>query len=332
MDGDNPPSAHLPGAPPPVQSAPHPPSNEPLVRASVLVDHLKLRGGATLSNARASVTVTHDALAQLIAEGNSPGGGAFTLALGVRPDDPAGGVRVRAQDAGFAMRALVGADNIVGGTASADGDWRVGPPSQSHFTLHLRDFQVVRLPAMARLLSSAGSLTGLVEMLNGDGIGFSALDAPMVYTDGHLAINEARLAGPSIGLTASGDYNIDADNIHIDGVVVPSFGLNSMLGAVPVLGNLLVSRRGEGIVGMTYSVNGHVAEPRVGVNPLSALTPGILRRIFEPSQRSTAPVVPAAPPPVPVAPSPPVALAPSPPGPRSAADTSTQTASAAAAP
>ena len=33
----------------------------------------------------------------------------------------------------------------------------------------MRDFNVVRLPAMAQLLSSAGSLTGLVDTLNGEG-------------------------------------------------------------------------------------------------------------------------------------------------------------------
>ncbi len=257
---------------------------EPLVRASIQVDRLKLRGGATLGNARANVTVQRNALALLQAEGASTGNKPFSVALGVRPDDPSGGIRMHSDDAGFAMRALTGAENIVGGTASAEGDWRVGPPSQSHFTVHLRDFQVVRLPAMARLLSSAGSLTGLVEMLNGDGIGFTSLDAPMVYTDGHLRINDARMAGPSLGLTASGAYNMEADNLDIDGVVVPSYGLNSVWGELPIVGDLLVSRRGEGVVGMTYSVNGRVAEPRVGVNPLSALTPGILRRIFEPSQ------------------------------------------------
>jgi hypothetical protein len=41
---------------------------------------------------------------------------------------------------------------------------------------------------------------------------------------------------------------------------------------------------------MTYSINGRAGEPRVGVNPVSALTPGILRRIFEPApSREAAP-------------------------------------------
>jgi hypothetical protein len=32
---------------------------------------------------------------------------------------------------------------------------------------------------------------------------------------------------------------------------------------------------------MTYSVSGNAGEPSISVNPLSALAPGIFRRIFE---------------------------------------------------
>ncbi|HVK81912.1 MAG TPA: DUF3971 domain-containing protein, partial [Verrucomicrobiae bacterium] len=281
MDGDTPDlprtqvasnSAAVAASPPPAP-----------VRASIIVDRLKMRGDATLGNARVNLTTHRGALAMLTAEGRTPGNRAFSLGLGPRPGEPQGRLRFRSEDAGFAVAALTGADNIVGGTASADGDWRIGPPSQARFNVALRDFQVVRLPAMARLLSSAGSLTGLVDTLNGDGIGFNALDAQMVYANDRLTFTEGRMAGPSLGLTGSGSYNLDRDDLDVDGVVAPSPVLNlSMLGEIPVIGDLLVSRRGEGVFGMTYSINGPAAQPRVGVNPVSALTPGILRRIFEP--------------------------------------------------
>lgn len=253
------------------------------MRATVVVDRLKMRGGATLSDANVQVVTVRNGLMTLAAEGRSPGGEAFSLNLGQRAGDARSRVRFRAGDAGFAVRALTGAENVVGGTASADGDWRGGANSQAQFDVELRDFQVVRLPAMARLLSSAGSLTGLVEMLNGDGIGFSNLEAQMTYANDRLQFREGRMAGPSLGLTGAGSYDITRDNLDIDGVVAPSPMLNlSMLGSIPVIGDLLVSRRGEGVFGMTYSINGRAGEPRVGVNPVSALTPGILRRIFEP--------------------------------------------------
>lgn len=256
------------------------------MRASVIVDRLKMRGGATLSNANVQLATVRNGLMTLSAEGRSPGGEAFSLTLGSRAGDARSRVRFRAGDAGFAVRALTGAENVVGGTASADGDWRGGAQSQARFDIELRDFQVVRLPAMARLLSSAGSLTGLVEMLNGDGIGFTNLEAQMTYANDRVQFTEGRMAGPSLGLTGSGSYDLNADNLDIDGVVAPSPMLNlSMLGSIPVIGDLLVSRRGEGVFGMTYSINGSAGEPRVGVNPVSALTPGILRRIFEPVPR-----------------------------------------------
>lgn len=283
-DGDETVARSTPAAQRQAQAQPQAPTNDPPVRAHIAVDRLKMRGGATLSDAVVDVVTGRGALVMLVAEGRSPGDKPFSLALGPRPTDPAGHIRFRSEDAGFAMRALTGTENIVGGTATAEGDWRVGPPSQARFNVRLRDFQVVRLPAMARLLSSAGSLTGLVEMLNGDGIGFTALDAQMVYANNRVSFTEGRMAGPSLGLTGSGAYDIGRDDFDIDGVVAPSPGLNSMLGHVPLVGELFVSRRGEGVVGMTYSINGPAAEPRVGVNPLSALTPGILRRIFEPTQ------------------------------------------------
>lgn len=255
----------------------------PPVRASVVVDRLKMRGDATLSDARVQVVTLRGALSMLTAEGRSPSNRAFNLGLGPRPGEPQGRIRLRSEDAGFAVAALTGADNIIGGTASADGDWRAGPPSQARFNVEMRDFQVVRLPAMARLLSSAGSLTGLVDTLNGDGIGFTVFEAQMVYANDRITFTEGRMTGPSMGLTGSGAYNIERDDLDVDGVVAPSPFLNlSMLGEIPLIGDLLVSRRGEGVFGMTYSINGPAEAPRVGVNPVSALTPGILRRIFEP--------------------------------------------------
>jgi hypothetical protein len=48
-----------------------------------------------------------------------------------------------------------------------------------------------------------------------------------------------------------------------------------------VIGGLLTSRTGEGVIGVTFSVNGPFNSTRVTANPLSALAPGVLRRIFE---------------------------------------------------
>jgi hypothetical protein len=257
---------------------------EPM-RAHVVVDRLRMRGGAMLNDANVMVVTNATALMTLQANGEAPGGEPFTLTLGPRAGDARSRVYFRSGDAGFAVQALTGADNVVGGTAEADGDWRGGDPNQARFRVRMRDFNVVSLPALAQLLSSAVSLTGLVDTLNGDGIRFNQLDAQMAYANDQLHFTEGRVAGPALGLTGSGSYDIPGDNLDVDGVLAPSPMLNlSMLGSIPVIGDLIVSRRGEGVFGMTYSINGHAEEPRVFVNPVSVLTPGILRRIFEPVQ------------------------------------------------
>jgi hypothetical protein len=279
MSSDNDP-ANQPGA----TSGPSAPATP--LRASVIVDNLKLRGGVSLAGANINVSMVHGALTTLLATGQSPSGKPFNLALGPRPDDPAGHIVFSSGDGGFAVAALTGTPNVIGGVASANGDWRPGPPSTARFDVNLRDFQLVRMPAMAQLISSAGSLTGLADMLNGAGIGFTHLEAHVAYANNRVTFTSGRMRGPSLGLTGAGAYDIAADNLAVDGVVAPSPGLNSMLGNLPLVGNLFVSRHGEGVFGMTYSLHGHAAAPHVMVNPVSALTPGILRRIFEPAHRA----------------------------------------------
>ena len=80
-----------------------------------------------------------------------------------------------------------------------------------------------------------------------------------------------------------------------------------MLSDIPLLGNLLTSKPGEGIIGLTYAVRGDLDQPEISVNPLSLMTPGILRRIFEfgvptpprqPAPQTVPPLVPPVAPPV----------------------------------
>ena len=84
-----------------------------------------------------------------------------------------------------------------------------------------------------------------------------------------------------MGITARGWIAPETGELSLDGVLVPSFGVNSLLGGLPVIGDLFVSRQGEGMFAPTYSVRGTFARARVQINPVAAFTPGVLRRIFE---------------------------------------------------
>lgn len=172
-------------------------------------------------------------------------------------------------------------ENVDGGVLRVEG--ALPPPGQEG-TTNLRveagNFMLVRMPVLARILA-AGSLEGLSALLNGGGIPFETLEADLTLRDGVLGIANARAAGPALGVTVDGSVDLDEETMGLDGVLAPSYGLNSLFGNLPLVGGLLVSREGEGVIGITFSVSGSFEQPTVFANPLSALVPGVLRRIFE---------------------------------------------------
>ena len=47
----------------------------------------------------------------------------------------------------------------------------------------------------------------------------------------------------------------------LKGSLVPAYGLNSVLSNIPLLGDMLASKKGEGIFGVTYSATGNAESP-----------------------------------------------------------------------
>jgi hypothetical protein len=154
------------------------------------------------------------------------------------------------------------------------------PPPDYQGTITLSDITLTDQPFLARLFS-AGSLDGPLRLLQGQGIQLTSVNIPFNARNKLVTIREGRAAGSAIGATFEGMLDRKADKIDVTGTLVPVYGLNSVLGAIPVLGDILVSKKGEGIFGLTYAMKGNLNEPTVSVNPLSVLTPGIFRRIFE---------------------------------------------------
>ena len=142
----------------------------------------------------------------------------------------------------------------------------------------VKDLRIVKAPVLGRILT-VGSLGGIVELLQNEGMTFATVEGPFTYTDGLIETKDFRAVG-SIGITASGKVNQKDGTLDIFGTVIPSYTLNSILGNIPILGRLLVGREGEGIFGFSYKVDGKTEDPNVFVNPVSALAPGILRRMF----------------------------------------------------
>ena len=248
----------------------------PVLDLQLSADRLKLRPEASLRNARLSLA--------LDAEGPRNGTIAGEIEKGKNVNvsiTTTGGVRniaLRADDAGFVARVLLKADYLIGGKLAFDGKFN-GADGEAVATIS--NVRLKDAPLVAQLFSLA-SLQGLSDVLNGEGVQFTEVYAPVKFVDGRIDLPGLRATGPALGFTARGWIAPEDGELSLDGVLAPSFiGANAVLGALPIIGDLFVSRQGEGMFAPTYSVRGTFARANISINPVAALTPGVLRRIFE---------------------------------------------------
>lgn len=249
------------------------------VTLSANLDTLRLREGLDLEDASLVFVSSKTGVREVQADGTIETGGQMSAVYRGPTAEDAATIQLESDDAGFFMRALLRQDFLSGGSLELEGKLARGPdPARLH--LSLSDVRMRDAPFLTQVLSLA-SLRGLADTLSGEGVLFTDIEVPVAVQAGRFVIEGARANGPALGLTLNGWFEQESDEIRLSGVLVPSFGMNSMLGGVPVIGDLFVGREGEGIFSLTYSVRGTLDRAQVAVNPLSAVTPGILRRIFE---------------------------------------------------
>jgi hypothetical protein len=85
----------------------------------------------------------------------------------------------------------------------------------------------------------------------------------------------------SIGLTAKGSISRPDGKLDLAGLIVPVNSVNRVIGAIPLLGDLLTGGPGGGLFAVSYRLAGTSDEPSISVNPLTALAPGALRTLLE---------------------------------------------------
>jgi hypothetical protein len=157
------------------------------------------------------------------------------------------------------------------------------PPTQDQApqvgTLNIRNFVVRGEPALERVVSGApnGAGRGSVD--------FSEMHADFTRFTGKMAVRDGIVRGPLVGATVEGQIDYGRDDVHLRGTFVPFYGLNNMFGQIPIVGLFLGGGSNEGLLGITYEAVGPPSAPHITVNPVTAITPGVLRK-FVPSPGS----------------------------------------------
>ena len=140
--------------------------------------------------------------------------------------------------------------------------------------LNIKDFQLINQPLISRLFA-AGSLTGLGDLMGSDGISIDEWNFPFTSKNNVIGVNGARATGRAICATSDGYIDRPHGTLALKGSLVPACGVNSLISNIPLLGDLLASKKGEGVLSATYSATGNMEQPQISTNPLSMLAPGI---------------------------------------------------------
>ncbi len=244
-----------------------------LFRAIVRAERLKVRGleltGVEADASHASAGWRSASLFGTLASGGK-------LAIELSPDDKGRQLEVRSEDAGALISALDLGQRLEGGNLVLAASLPETEDTASEGRLEIRDFLLQDAPLLARMLTLA-SLTGIGNLLGGEGIQVDHLILPFSMAGETLTLADGLMRGSQLGLTVKGSVDVETETLDLAGTIIPVYSLNRLIGQVPVIGRILTGTDGRGAFAATFGIDGPASDPEVYVNPLSILTPGLLR-------------------------------------------------------
>jgi hypothetical protein len=176
-------------------------------------------------------------------------------------------------DAGAFFRFTDTYSKVIGGQLQLAMDPPTVEPSAKEGLISVRNFSIKGVAELDQL--AAGGAAGAQN-----GVSFSGMAANFTRQNGQFTVREGVLKGPMIGGTIEGSIDSNSQ-VRMSGTFVPMYGLNNMFGQIPVLGLFLGGGSNEGLFGVTYEVVGTSDKPVLRVNPISAIFPGVSRKIME---------------------------------------------------
>jgi hypothetical protein len=183
-------------------------------------------------------------------------------------------ILIETNDAGAFFRFTDTYGKMFGGQLALAMDPPTAEPRAKQGLINVRNFTIKGETALDRAAAGGQPATQ-------NGISFSRLRAEFTRQNGQLTVREGVVKGPTIGATIEGKIDYPGNQVRMSGTFVPMYGLNNIFGQLPIVGLFLGGGSNEGLIGVTYEVVGTPGQPQLRVNPISAMAPGVLRKIFE---------------------------------------------------
>ena len=194
-------------------------------------------------------------------------------------------LQVDSSDAGATLRFVDIYRRMIGGKLNAGINLNDGPQAG---VVQIRNFTLRNEPALSSIMAKGPEVPETVDARGrrrpavqpASEVTFDRMRANFVRTGSRVDFTDAAISNAALGFTLSGYLDTGRERTDINGTFVPLYGLNNVVAQVPLFGPLLAGGHNEGLFAVNFRVQGKLSAPEVSVNPLSAVAPGFLRKLF----------------------------------------------------
>lgn len=234
-------------------------------------------GGEQISNAKFSLQTDGGMPSALKFSGTQ--GSRSSVSATIEGGNGTSWLSVNAEDGGSLITFLDVTESVQGGMLSLSASLGRGDAATVG-QVFLSKFRVGGSESLDQLARSVPGENGRRSVTPGLR-NFEQARMDFTLRNGRLVIDDAQVRGPAMGVTLNGSMNLRESRLRLNGVYVPAYGLNNAFSRIPIFGTIVGGGRNQGLLGVTFRVSGNLDNPLLTVNPISAIAPGIFRRIFE---------------------------------------------------
>ena len=253
------------------------------------IDNVIGHGEVSLRGVHMKMSRRGEKVVNLEARGTLDGGGPVVITMNTPAGEPR---RLLADttDAGQALKLIGFYPNMQSGRGRLEVNVDGKGPAEKTGTLWVENFRILGDPIVSEVLNGVPGAPDEPQhtpkgqkkaAAQREVFEFNGMQVPFSIGYGQFVIDNGYMRGPLLGVSLGGKADFKLRSLNLGGTYIPLQGLNSALRGVPLLGELTTGPKGEGTFGITFAVQGPMAQPQVLVNPLSLVAPGIFREIFQ---------------------------------------------------
>lgn len=249
-------------------------------RATVRLDNARGYNNETLSGFSIDVATSKGRITSVALAGVTRSGEAVVASK----DDAEKVMQITSGDAGALFRFADVYRNMQGGLLNVK--LRAKDSESWRGSIDVRNFALINEERLKSIVSTSGadgrSLNDAVKQeIDTSSQKFRRAFARVLVDGPAIRIDNGIVRGDEVGAVFQGAIRDESGRMELTGTFMPAYGLNRLFAELPLIGQLLGNGSDRGLLGITFKLAGPADSPKLSVNPLSLIAPGVFRNIFE---------------------------------------------------